>query len=93
MVHQVLVGWLLVMPRSRRAKTSCREVNTILDHWDFPPEGIVAGNFSGSGTNLLAALERGFHRILAATSVDSAQVPPRLSLAFTASRTRCEGWA
>ncbi|MDE0234786.1 MAG: hypothetical protein OXM62_07240 [bacterium] len=38
---------------------SYRLVNTILDHWDFPTNGVLADNFSGSGTTLLAARERG----------------------------------
>ena len=32
---------------------SYRLVKMILDHWDFPREGVVADNFSGSGTTLL----------------------------------------
>ena len=38
---------------------SHRLVNDILDHWQFPPDGIVADNFAGSGTTLLTARERG----------------------------------
>ena len=34
---------------------SYRLVDTILNHWDFPHNGILADNFSGSGTTLLAA--------------------------------------
>lgn len=38
---------------------SYRLVDTILDHWDLQPDGVLADNFSGSGTTLLAARERG----------------------------------
>lgn len=38
---------------------SYRLVDTVLDHWDLPSDGIVADNFSGSGTTLVAARERG----------------------------------
>lgn len=38
---------------------SYRLVDAILDHWGLPPDAAVADNFSGSGTTLLAARERG----------------------------------
>ncbi len=38
---------------------SYRLVDTILDYWGLPPDSIVADNFSGSGTTLLAARQRG----------------------------------
>ncbi len=38
---------------------SYRLVNMVMDHWDLPSDGIVADNFSGSGTTLVAARERG----------------------------------
>lgn len=38
---------------------SYRLVNEILDFWDFPENGTLADNFSGSGTTLLTARERG----------------------------------
>lgn len=38
---------------------SYRLVNSVMDHWDLPSDGIVVDNFSGSGTTLLAARERG----------------------------------
>ena len=93
---------------------SHRLVDTILDHWGLGAGGVVADNFSGSGTTVLAALERGltalgfdlsplsvtvgtakvasynelalergFRRILAASSTDVPQVSRRLSRAFT----------
>ncbi|MDE0102392.1 MAG: hypothetical protein OXN89_08425 [Bryobacterales bacterium] len=34
-------------------------MNAILDHWQFPAGGVLADNFAGSGTTLLAARERG----------------------------------
>ena len=95
---------------------SHRLVDTILDHWGLQAGGVVADNFSGSGTTVLAAhergltalgfdlsplsvtvggakvasynelaLERGFRKILAASSADAPQVPHRLSRAFTGS--------
>ena len=38
---------------------SYRLVNEILDSWEFPQNGILADNFSGSGTTLLTARQRG----------------------------------
>lgn len=38
---------------------SYRLVNEILDYWDFPKNGTLADNFSGSGTTLLTARQRG----------------------------------
>ena len=38
---------------------SYRLVNEILDYWDFPQNGTLADNFSGSGTTLLTARQRG----------------------------------
>ena len=38
---------------------SYRLVNEILDHWNFPQNGTLADNFSGSGTTLLTARQRG----------------------------------
>ena len=38
---------------------SYRLVDEILDHWDLRPAGVVADNFAGSGTTLLAARQRG----------------------------------
>ena len=38
---------------------SYRLVNEILDFWDFPQNGTLADNFSGSGTTLLTARQRG----------------------------------
>ena len=61
---------------------SYRLVNTILDHWQFPPEGILADNFAGSGTTLLAARERGglsalgFDLSPLAVTVTNAKVAP-----------------
>lgn len=60
---------------------SHRLVNTILDHWDFPPNGIVADNFSGSGTTLLAARERG----LTAFGFDLSPLSVTVGIAKTAS--------
>ena len=38
---------------------SYRLVNEILDSWDFPSNGLLVDNFSGSGTTLLTARQRG----------------------------------
>ncbi len=38
---------------------SYRLVDEIFDHWDLEPDGVVADNFAGSGTTLLAARQRG----------------------------------
>jgi len=37
---------------------SYRLVDAILDFWDLPPDAVVADNFAGSGTTLLAARQR-----------------------------------
>jgi len=56
-------------------------VETILDHWEFPCDGILADNFSGSGTTLLTARERG----LAALGFDLSPLAVTVSDAKTAS--------
>ena len=42
---------------------SHRLVNAILDSWEFPDDGLVADNFTGSGTTLLTARERGLSAV------------------------------
>lgn len=60
---------------------SYRLVDAILDHWGLPPHGAVADNFSGSGTTLLAARERG----LAAVGFDLSPLAVAASAAKVAS--------
>lgn len=42
---------------------SHRLVNDILDYWEFPDDGLVADNFTGSGTTLLTARQRGLSAV------------------------------
>lgn len=60
---------------------SYRLVDTILDHWQFPSDGVLVDNFAGSGTTLLAARERGlsalgFDLSPLAVTVANAKVAP-----------------
>ena len=62
---------------------SYRLVDEILDHWDLRPGGVVADNFAGSGTTLLAARQRG----LAALGFD---LSPLAVAASTAKIASCD---
>lgn len=58
---------------------SYRLVETVLDHWELPDNGVVADNFSGSGTTLLTARDRsrtvvGFDLSPLSVTVGSAKV-------------------
>lgn len=65
---------------------SYRLVDEILDHWDLRSDGVVADNFAGSGTTLLAARQRG----LASLGFD---LSPLAVAASTAKIASCDAGA